>query len=182
MAKKSTTSLSVADLEQMLKDAKNEIEQLQKERAGLETRAAEIDARLVELAGGKKRGGPTKGAKAEAPQPTAKPKGKKPGRKKMTLPQHVERVLKNAGNAMQIQEIADTLRKKGVSSANTLAMQVGQVIRKGQVAAQKIGRGVYKWAGGESAPAAPPEKATKKKTARKKAAKGAKKATKAPKK
>jgi len=72
---------------------------------------------------------------------TPRRKGKKAGRKKMTLPQHVVKVLGKAKGPMSPGDIADILKKKGVSSAKTLATQVGQVLKA--MGAKKTGRGQY---------------------------------------
>ena len=139
-----TRVLSVAELEKMLKQVKQEIAELQAERKKLAARLGEIDSRLAQL-GAAKRGRP-KGKRGRPAQPKAKKavkKGKKPGRKKMTLAQHVLRILQKAGGPMEVKDIAQALKAKGVSKAKTLATQVGQVLKA--IGAKKVGRGRYVW-------------------------------------
>ena len=140
MAKK---TMSVAELETMLKQAKQEIEELQAERKKLASRLDEVDARLAQLGAPGKRRAKAKPA-AAPPKPKAK-KGKKPGRKKMTLAQHVLKILQKAGGPMEVKDIAQALKAKGVSKAKTLATQVGQVLKA--MGAKKVGRGRYVLAG-----------------------------------
>ena len=135
--------MSVAVLEQMLKRARDEVAGLQKERAGLAARLDEIDARLAEL------GASTKGRKRRKTGRIAKKKraakktGKKRGRKKMTLAEHVARVLQAAKGPVSPQQITEAIKKKGVSKSKYLNTQVMQILRSGKVAVKKVGRGQY---------------------------------------
>ena len=50
-------------------------------------------------------------------------------RKKMTLAEHVEKILQKAGGPMEVKAIAQSLKARGVSKAKTLSTQVGQVLK-----------------------------------------------------
>jgi len=143
MAKKKMQSMSVADLERMLKQAKDEVGQLQKERAGLVARLDEIDARLARLGAPKKRGAKRKGLGAAKKKQAVTKVGKKRGRKKMTLAEHVAKVLHAAKGPVSPQQITEAIRKKGVSKSKYLNTQVMQILRGGKVAVKKVGRGQY---------------------------------------
>ena len=149
MAKRSMTTLSVAELERMLKSAKRETETLAKERAGLEKRMADIDRRLAELGGTKKQPAKARRTKAKAAKPAPKPAGKGAGRKKMTLTDHVTKILGSAKTAMSPAQITQAMRKKGVSKSKFLSIQVQQILRSGKVAVRKVDRGQYVLAGDE---------------------------------
>jgi hypothetical protein len=167
MPKKATANLSVVDLEKMLKDAKAEVERLQQERVKLQTRMEKVDGRLAQLVGATKPGPKPKLAVSRPAKGPAKPKGKKPGRKKMTLAQHTEPILKSAGKPMAMKDIVAELRKKGVSDSANLDQQVYQVIKGGKVNARNVSRGVYEWVGdGGEAKAAPAKKKAGKKAAK----------------
>lgn len=142
MAKRRTT-LSVADLERMLSQAKQEVASLQKERSALVTRIADTDARLAQLGGAKRRGQKAKRAVARPAKATAKRVGKKPGRRKMTLAEHVARILQGSKGPMSPKQITQALGKKGVSKSRYLNTQVTQILRSGKVSVRKVGRGQY---------------------------------------
>ena len=79
----------------------------------------------------------------KAAKPVTPAKGKKRGRKKMTLAQHVAKILAGAKEPMSPQDIGKILRAKGVSKAKSLTVQIGQVLSSDKVSVRKIGRGKY---------------------------------------
>ena len=149
MAKRGMMPLSIAELERMLKDAKQEVQQLQKERTGLVDRVTEIDHRLAELGGTRKRGPKAKHTDVWAAKPATKPQGKKAGRKKMTLADHVAKILAAAKAPMSPQEITQSLKKKDISKSKYLNTQVQEILAGDKVAVRKVGRGQYVLGGSE---------------------------------
>ena len=143
MAKKRMGLMSVADLERMLKQAKNEVGELQKERAGLVARLNEVDARLAQLGAPKKARARRKGVGAAKKKSEVKKVGKKRGRKKMTLAEHVARVLRAARGPVSPQQITEAIKNRGASKSKYLNTQVSQILRSGKVAVKKVGRGQY---------------------------------------
>ena len=141
MGKKSDSTMSVADLEQLLKQAKQETQDLQKERSTIAGRLSEIDKRLAQLGGPKRRG--PKAKQATGGTAKAKRAGKKRGRKKMTLAEHVTRIVQAAAGPVSPQQITEAIKKKGVSKSKYLNTQVTQILRSGKVAVKKVGRGQY---------------------------------------
>lgn len=149
-------ALSVSELEQLLSRAKKEVGQLQRERAELVAEMRRVDQRLAEL-GTKKRGRPAKAKKAAAPkrgkgakakgrtEPAAKaaPKKKKPGRKKMTLADHITKILAGASAPMSPMDITNRLRAKKASTSKNLSVQVSQILSSDKVTVNKVGRGQY---------------------------------------
>ena len=148
MAKKKQ-AMSVAVLEQMLKQAKDEVSDLRDERDRLVARLGEIDARLAELGEPRKRRAKRKGAGAAKKKQAVKKVGKKRGRKKMTLAEHVAKVLQEAKEPVSPAQITQAMRKKGVSKSKFLSTQVQQILRSGKVAVRKVDRGQYVLAGDE---------------------------------
>jgi len=142
MARKAL-SVSVKELEHMLAQVRKRASQLQKRRTALASELSKVDQELADLGVT-----PTQRAKRRkrvtprTAKKRAKP-AKKPGRKKMTLADHVSKILTAAKKAMSPKEIAQVIKKKGVSKSKGLANQIVIILAKGKVAAKKVGRGLY---------------------------------------
>jgi len=135
-------ALSIGALEKMLQQAQTKAKALQQEREKLATRIEKIDDELASLG---VQGKPVKRKKPvkRVTKKKAKPAKKKPGRKKMTLAEHVSKILAAAKKPISPKDMAAALKKKGVSKSEGLANQIGMVLVRGKVAAKKVGRGLY---------------------------------------
>ena len=143
MGKRKSKTMSLEELKGMLARAKQQVQQLVEERAGLVARVAEIDGDVAALTGTKKRPATTVPAGPQAGKSGPEPTPKKRGRKKMTLADHVAKILQAATKPMSPEQIGEALRKKGASTSKSLATQVGQILAGEKVAVKKLGRGQY---------------------------------------
>jgi hypothetical protein len=125
--------LSIAQLEQMLKGRRTEMNRLQKERTKLLQRLDQVEAQLRTL-GGAVTGGRGRGVAG----------GSTRARNAQSLVASMEQVMKDHGKPMKVGDIADAVQKSGYrsNSANFRGI-VNQTLIKEKKRFGSAGRGVY---------------------------------------
>ena len=96
MRKKRVARMTLPEIERLLRQARDELRNLRKERRLLVKRLAEIDERLVQLAPAKKRRAKPKPPATRAPEPILSIPTDRAKPKKITLVQRVARLLEKA--------------------------------------------------------------------------------------
>lgn len=121
---RTTSDLSIADLQRLLNSRQRQVEKLQRKRQKLQKRIDAVDAQIVEL------GGSTTGAGRRA-------------RNTISLDEAIHQVLEKAGKPLPVGDIMQQVQKLGYrsSSANFRGIVNQTLIKDKRFAA--TARGVY---------------------------------------
>ena len=139
--KKRSPSMSIAQLEKVLANTKQQLVALKGKREKLLAQIGKVDKQIAELAG--EPVAPAAEAEAPAPAPTKPKKARKLAKNAMTLADAVVKVLGEAKEPMRAGDIAEAVTALGYKSkGKRLAKQVSIAAAKDE-SVEKVARGLF---------------------------------------
>ena len=138
--KRSSPSMSIVQIEEVLASTKQKLQGLKEKRGKLLAQVAEVDKRIAELAG--EPVAPVAEEEPPAPAPTKSKKRRKLPKNTMTLADAVVRALSEAEGPMRAGEIAQAVTALGYKSkGKKLSKQVAIAAKDERV--EKVARGLF---------------------------------------